>query len=438
MAGITFSGIDFLLRDAIVVGNSGGAEYGVLVLNYTSAALAFDRIQNCDISGFYTTSTSDYGGEIFYEGTGGGGLNNFTVLNNTLHGNSGPTSPDDNGVVGYGDGQNITNCLFQGNTVYDIGGKANDGTVGTGIIANGANGCRLQCNVAHDLGANMNTCGGPAGIWTYSSNNVTIQYNEAYNVQPTGGMSGGGCDWDGFDLDGDVTNSVVQYNYSHDNFGGGIITCAGCATGTTWGPNTIRYNVLQNNDVGKNGYYGELVLANKMGGMYTVEVYNNTVYNSNGASLLNFNQGTFTSGIIANNLFYGAGPAGSAVFQDNGEPPSWATITTNDWYVTGSAVWATKGMNYSSFGAYQSGTGWDTGSVTSNPQLDSPGMASACNAANGSQSCPSQYQLASGSPMVGAGLDLTKAPYSQMVGASDFYLRPAPNGMGSGYNIGAY
>jgi hypothetical protein len=134
----------------------------------------------------------------------------------------------------------------------------------------------------------------------------------------------------------------------------------------------------------------------------------------------------------------------SSLRQDNGETPSWATIDGNDWHTAtgGTAVWATNGMTYTSFGAYQSGTGREKKSVTTDPDLSAPGTGGACNSSTtaGTQTCPSQYLLESGSPVAGTGLDLTRAPYSLAagVGATDYYLRPIPNGQGTGYDVGAY
>jgi hypothetical protein len=446
VAGITISSINgFLLRDGILQGNGGGAQYGVWINNPSTTAMAdWVRVQGCDISGFYTSSASDYGAEVFVTGYPGNGLNHVTIYDNTLHGASGPTSPDDNGVTGYGSGANILNCLYQGNMVYDIGGKADGagGVEGNGIVATATEDCVVQYNVAHDLGANTNTCGGPVGIWAYSSDHATLQYNEVYNVGPTSGSVGMGCGWDGFSLAEGVTNSVVQYNYAHDNFGGGIVTSADM---NPWGPGTIRYNVLQNNDTSGMGDYGEIVLSSTASNMYRVDVYNNTVFNDDGSSLLNFNQGTFLGGIIANNIFFATGPADgngqTVVMQDNGETPTWATIDGNDWHTptSGTAVWATNGTTYTSFGAYQSGTGWEKKSVATDPDLAAPGTGIACNSPDGTQACPKQYVLGSGSPMAGTGLDLTRAPYSLAgVGATDYYLRPIPSGNGTGYDVGAY
>src|SRR5262249_52052166 len=155
-------------------------------------------VQNCDISGFHVADPNQSSSEIFITGYPGAGLNHVYILNNTLHGADGPTSLDDNGISGYGGGQNITNVLYSGNHVYDIGGHPNANT-GTGIIANGVDGGIEEYNVVHDMGANVNTCGGPAGVWAYNSNKVTIQFNEVYNMAPLNYV--GGCDWDAFDLD---------------------------------------------------------------------------------------------------------------------------------------------------------------------------------------------------------------------------------------------
>lgn len=68
------------------------------------------RVQTCDISGFYSADTSSYGAEVFVDGIPGG-LDHVLVVGNTLHGSAGKTSPDDNGIAGFGDGENITNVL---------------------------------------------------------------------------------------------------------------------------------------------------------------------------------------------------------------------------------------------------------------------------------------------------------------------------------------
>jgi hypothetical protein len=198
-----------------------------------------------------------YSANIFIDGAGFGGagcgaINNVWVINSKVHGQT-VTSHDDNGITGSGCGTNVTNVHFNNNEIYWIGGhaNANGGTSGNGIVLNGVHIGEAVANLVHDNGANANTCGGPAGIWAYSSDSVTIKNNEVHHIQPIGGVPPGACDWAAYDLDMNVTNSMVDTNYSHDNAGAAWLAYPG---GTTWGPNTIRNNVSVNDsNQGTNG-----------------------------------------------------------------------------------------------------------------------------------------------------------------------------------------
>ncbi len=60
-----------------------------------------------------------------------------------------------------------------------------------------------------------------AGIWPQASNNCLIQFNEsAYAHKPEGFG-----DAQGFDVDHNCRNTILQYNYSHDNGGGALTQC---------------------------------------------------------------------------------------------------------------------------------------------------------------------------------------------------------------------
>jgi len=89
---------------------------------------------------------------------------------------------------------------------------------------------------------------GNVGIWTWHSNNVTIQHNEAYDNRSPAGADGGG-----FDIDGGVTNSVVQYNKSRNNDGAGFLL-AEFQWAEPMSHNTMRYNLSVND--GRDGYGG--------------------------------------------------------------------------------------------------------------------------------------------------------------------------------------
>jgi hypothetical protein len=428
-AAVSLSGINgIVLRDCIIAGNSGGAEYGIWINNPSSATTEGVRIQSCDISGFYAAGT-DYGAEIFIDGIPGG-LSDIDILDNTLHGANGPTSSDDNGVVGYGDGMNITNVLYQGNTIYDIGGRASGGSgvLGNGIVVNGVDGAVVQYNVAHDCGGNTTTCGGPAGLWAYSSNNVTIQFNEVYRIRPIG--SSPGCDWDGYDLDGFVTNSTGQYNYAHDNHGDGYLLYI---TGP-WSGNTYRYNIGQNDGT-------EISFGGNAASTSDVAVYNNTFFGTAGTSFVEFGitGGGTVSGLVANNIFYADG--GMEQFVDD---LSWNTATVtgvsflrNDYFTTGTFGITWGGMPFSSLATWVASSGQEKsmGSVVGlsvDPKLQHPGSGGTLGGYV--PSALSGYLLESGSPMIGKGLTLT-TEVTRGVGKQDFFGDKIPGAQG--YNLGA-
>jgi hypothetical protein len=79
----------------------------------------------------------------------------------------------------------------------------------------------------------------------FNCDNALFQYNEArftkYNI--------GDADAGGFDSDYRCKNTVIQYNYSHDNeYGGILVCCMGGAAGDRFNDGTIvRYNIFENN-----------------------------------------------------------------------------------------------------------------------------------------------------------------------------------------------
>ncbi|MBK8441987.1 MAG: right-handed parallel beta-helix repeat-containing protein [Sphingobacteriales bacterium] len=106
----------------------------------------------------------------------------------------------------------------------------------------------IQRCVSCDNGDNNNGPSGPVGIWTCFSDGITIQHCESYNNKSMTRDGGG------FDFDYSVTNSTLQYNYSHDNIGPGILIAQGYDCGMlaagmpniNHNGNVIRYNVSQN------------------------------------------------------------------------------------------------------------------------------------------------------------------------------------------------
>jgi hypothetical protein len=207
--------------------NGGGATSVIWIQNSPVTAVHGITIQNIDAGNVNAPGSQRFSSIIYVTGlayVGGGGcgaLDSIKVLNSKLHGFNGVTSTDDNGINGAGCNYNVTNVKYSGNEVWNIGGHANaiGGAAANGILANGVQFAELSFNLVHGMGANTTSCGGPAGVWAYQPDSVVIKFNEVYGMQPIPPRPPGACDWVAYDLDAGVTNSVVEYNYAHDNAG---------------------------------------------------------------------------------------------------------------------------------------------------------------------------------------------------------------------------
>ncbi len=163
----------------------------------------------------------------------------------------------------------ITNCQ-----AFDNSGRRDITTThtGNGIVLEGVDGVLIECCQAYHNGwINANPSGGPVGIWGYCCNNLTIQNCESHH-----NSSGTSHDGGGFDLDGGCTNSVLQYNYSHDNGGPGYLLTQ-YRNAPPMHDVTIRYNVSK--DDARRDSQGALQLwsSGDHGGIQRATIHNNTV-----------------------------------------------------------------------------------------------------------------------------------------------------------------
>ena len=456
-AAVTVDGVSGFDWNGPSIRGSGAAtptQYGVLIENENRSTAAGNiTIENSDISGFMAppSATTDSASEILvlgYSLRGAcGALNNVRILNNKLHGDS-VTSADDNGISGYACGKNITNVLYQGNKIYNLGGRASapNGASGNGAVANGVAGGLEQFNVVHDNGANATKCGGPGGVWAYSSDKILIQYNEVYRMQPFPAFRSG-CDWVAYDLDAQVTDSYVQYNYSHDNAGPGLLAYTGGSL-TTWRNNTFRFNISQNDNALLLDGGGSVALNPGS----TLYVYNNTIYKS-GTSTQQTPPSCWSTGyngayaapvIIANNICVNQSTdrynRTRMVDGSNGSTGLGnITMTGNDYYNAGTGttnyVWGSGA--YATLSAFQSGTWQEANSVSTDPTLLNAGGGGTIGGATGPQPVRDRARLRQGSPAVGTGTNLTLAPYNLMVGQHDYFNSPVPNATRSGFDVGA-
>ncbi|MGW3949437.1 right-handed parallel beta-helix repeat-containing protein [Streptomyces sp. NPDC004752] len=426
--------------------NGATTAAGVLLQNQkSSTATKGLKVTGSDISGFATPSgsSSTFGGQIMVLGYAVNGntgpLDDVQILNNRLHG-ANVTSNAGPGIYGWGSGVNITDVRVEGNTVYNLGMSANN--TGAALTANGWDGAVVQHNVVHDIGANVTSCGGASGIMTYTSNDVAIRHNEVYNVQPVPDYTAG-CDWDGIDLDGGTTNSVVEYNYTHHNAGSGLLAYTSTAASRVWGPNTFRYNISENDD-----------WANAQGGLFDVvpnapknalSIYGNTFFTNKdqstnkkaGASacfMFGYSSGTWAGGSqIKDNICYMAnkgtyGKTGQLYYNPYGQ--TGMTLSNNLYYGTNTGGWRWSGTTYSDFAVWKA-AGLESGAVWGDPLFTSPGTGGTCTwsptSGTGPQPCPQAYTLKSGSPAMGTGVTVSGN------GGADYYGATIP----STPNIGA-
>ncbi len=193
-----------------------------------------------------------------------------------------------------------------------------DNHSGSGIIVSGADGVLVEYCLAKNNGWDQPWAGnGPIGIWAFHANNVVIQNCISHsNKSNPNGWDGGG-----FDLDGGVTNSVLQYNLSYNNVGPGygLYQYWGAAP---WENNIIRYNISVNDGLENdscalhlwNGQPDKPTFKN-------AEIYNNLFISDFGRAV-DYKSGDVPGIIYRNNIFMSAqepimGEHKQSVFDNN-------------------------------------------------------------------------------------------------------------------------
>ena len=107
-----------------------------------------------------------------------------------------------------------------------------------------------HCESWNNGGENGGLTGGPCGIWAHCADRVTIRHCKAYENRTAGTHDGGG-----FDLDGGVTNSVIEFCESWNNDGAGYLMWNNKHAPFTLSGNIIR-DCVSTNDGRRHGYGG--------------------------------------------------------------------------------------------------------------------------------------------------------------------------------------
>ncbi|MBU5352187.1 discoidin domain-containing protein [Paenibacillus barcinonensis] len=346
--------------------------FGVLVRWHDYGTGQHVYIKNCDIydiSGKYTVATG-YTGQrfqgdgIIFVSTGADSkgvqtnFNDILIEGNTLKNiyrtgisiwsqwedrQGGPTYY---GAIGF----HNTVGAYKASTNVVIRGNSLDTMAGDGILINTTDHALVENNIVKDANKFCNPATDPnAGIWPHNSDNTVMQYNEVYNTRNT-------SDGQGFDVDYNCSNAILQYNYSHDNEGGFLLLME-----TAHAP-IIRYNISQNDNKALLDYRASSALFN-----------NNTFYMK--ADLSRQGSGPDSGATFINNIFYAP-----------------EALQISSW---GSA-------NYMANSYYNlNSTPNDSYKIMDNPLMESPGNGTV------GMTTPTGYQLKSGSPLINKGVKIT-------------------------------
>jgi len=319
----------------------------------------------------------------------------------------------------------------------NVGDPAATTNTGNGIVLGSVSGAMIERCVAHDNGINNKASAeGPVGIWAFDSTSVTIQHNESYRNRTASSADG-----DGFDLDNNVTNSVLQYNYSHDNDGAGFLVYA--ASQKPNRQNLVRYNISQN-DCRKLGY-GAIMVA---GDVSSVDIINNTVFlsepptNSDPAAIRIANISAVPKDIrIRNNIFITQSTT-NRVRLVNSVRDSTYVFQRNNYFSAAGAVritWGATTYVSASVADWLASTTQERleGTIVAlneDPLLTNPGGGVTFDNTALLETLDA-YKLRAGSSMSNAGLDLN-ALFGTNTGSSDFYNGPLPRELV--FDIGAH
>ena len=403
----------------IAVAGSGGPSSGIVFYMDLpgNALLSWIRIDSVEVYGFGRD------GIEIGSWNGGSGFSNVRITGASVHDNA------RTGILTYAQQANAHRSLYVGySRAYDNTGiAAATNNTGSGIVLGGVDGGTVERSVAHDNGRLCTATAGPVGIWAYDSRRIVIQQNESYNNR-TGGPADGG----GFDLDQNVSESVLQYNYSHGNDGAGYLL-AHAPVNDNHHDNVVRYNISEND--GRRNSYAAIEV---WGRTIRTDVYNNTVFLSPPASgtprAVRVGNASVADRIVSslhfrNNIFFTAG--GTPVMDVSATQAAAPDLRFegNTYYASGLAVSLRWGATtYTSLAAWRA-TGQEmAGGValgsSADPQLDAAGHAGTLDDA-GKLEMLAAYRPSDTSPIVNAGLDLATR-YGIDPGSRDYFGTALP------------
>jgi len=409
------AGIELRRLNFVGSGRLSNTDSGVIFyVDAPNAHLQYLRLDSLDVSGYQKTGIS----VSSWNGTSG--YTDVRITACQAHANG------EAGLASYGEDLAAHHNWYVGYCqVYDNPGRADVTTIhtGNGIVLGSIDGVLVDHCVAYNNGwLSAWPNGGPVGIWGYCCNNLVIQKCESHH-----NSSGTSLDGGGFDLDGGCTNSVMQYNYSHDNGGAGYLL-AQYPGAPAMSDLIVRYNVSEN-DARRNSQGGILIWSSgDNGGIQRASIHNNTVLLSPPAD------GSRPKAVLVSSAGISDISLRNNVLQTTGGLPVLSTVTATGLRFEGNCYWTDgaplvlewNGTTYTDLPAWRAATGQEqlasgrTTGLSADPQLVN--------------STPN-YMPMPASPVRGAGLDL-QTEFNLGPGPRDFLGNPTPQAPARG-NIGA-
>ncbi len=418
----------FSIANLTFKGSGSGTNHSGGISFYNDLAgdvsLRYLHIRNVDVSGFED-------GVLIGGYNDGSGYEDIQITSSSLHDNR------DSGLNIYGPPFDAAAPIYVNSavsvsdvTAFDNLGDPDNLTKnsGNGIVFGSVIDGTIDHSSAYGNGSRCRAPEGPSGILVYDSTDVTVEHNETYSNHRDGPADG-----NGIDLDQNVSNSTVQYNYSHDNDGPGLLLYTGQNNSAHVG-NTVRYNISE--DDSRRGGHGGIQLG---GRIYGAAIYQNTVYTSpSGAGtpkplrVLSVGSGV----VVRNNILFASGPLPtlSSPVLDVGT----LLLQGNDYYGDSGLKIRWGGRTFTNLAAWRTATGEEKllGEPTGlevDPKLVNPG-------GGGTIGDPDQlahltaYKLQNGSPMIDDALNLATL-FGIDPGGRDFYGVTLFEGLGP--DIGA-
>ena len=256
------------IENLIVVGSgrTNNAGYGVCCDNTLTNGqrLGYIHIDNVE--------ARDFGVFGILVGGAQAGFDHVLVTNCVMHGNLragmevAGRLPWNSNIYAHAD-VHVTHCQ-----AFDNTGDPNylKNHSGSGIILYQVDGGVMENCAAWNNGALCHSAGGGVGLWVCASRDVVIQNCESFSNRTSGGDGGG------FDIDGGCIDCALQYNYSHDNDGPGLMVYSYPYASFADRGSVVRFNISEN-DSRKGRRYAGLWVRTDGREITGVQVYNNTV-----------------------------------------------------------------------------------------------------------------------------------------------------------------